>query len=46
MIAMTVVGFAPMLVEPHECRAAHERLDAVVQELEKEQRQDVRDIPG
>ncbi|MCF3133457.1 MMPL family transporter [Streptomyces olivochromogenes] len=33
-------------IEPPECRAAHERLTRVVQELEKEQRQDVRDFPG
>ncbi|RMB84341.1 MMPL family transporter [Streptomyces shenzhenensis] len=33
-------------IEPPECRAAHERLDAVVAELEKEQHQDVRDNPG
>jgi len=33
-------------IEPPECRAAHERLDKVVAELEKEQRSDVRDIPG
>ena len=33
-------------IEPPECRAAHERLDKVVAELEKEQRDDVRDIPG
>jgi RND superfamily putative drug exporter len=38
-------------IEPPECRAAHERLagatDAeVVDVLEKERRQDVRDIPG
>ncbi|MEU9452564.1 MMPL family transporter [Streptomyces sp. NPDC048277] len=33
-------------IEPPECRAAHERLDEVVEELEKEQRHDVRDIPG
>ncbi|MGW4084800.1 MMPL family transporter [Streptomyces sp. NPDC004822] len=33
-------------IEPPECRAAHERLTDVVAELEKEQRDDVRDIPG
>ncbi|MFC9844696.1 hypothetical protein ACFWFF_38920 [Streptomyces sp. NPDC060223] len=38
-------------LEPPECRAAHERLagatDAEVADvLEKERRQDVRDIPG
>ncbi|MGW2522797.1 MMPL family transporter [Streptomyces sp. NPDC001617] len=33
-------------IEPPECRAAHERLTDVVAELEKEQRGDVRDIPG
>ncbi|MFE9451217.1 MMPL family transporter [Streptomyces sp. NPDC006739] len=33
-------------IEPPECRAAHERLGRVVAELEKEQRHDVRDIPG
>ncbi|MFK0107350.1 MMPL family transporter [Streptomyces sp. NPDC091217] len=33
-------------IEPPECRAAHERLDGIVEELEKEQRHDVRDIPG
>jgi putative drug exporter of the RND superfamily len=33
-------------IEPPECRAAHERLVDVVAELEKEQRGDVRDIPG
>ncbi|MFF0224687.1 MMPL family transporter [Streptomyces sp. NPDC004629] len=33
-------------IEPPECRAAHERLDAVVAELEKEQQQDVADGPG
>jgi len=33
-------------IEPPESRAAHERLTDVVAELEKEQRGDVRDIPG
>ncbi|MFE5190715.1 MMPL family transporter [Streptomyces sp. NPDC056628] len=33
-------------IEPPECRAAHETLTDVVAELEKEQRDDVRDIPG
>ncbi|MER6285653.1 MMPL family transporter [Streptomyces sviceus] len=33
-------------IEPPECRAAHERLDAVVEELEKERDGDVRDIAG
>ncbi|MCH0565836.1 MULTISPECIES: MMPL family transporter [unclassified Streptomyces] len=34
-------------IEPPECRAAaHERLTDVVEVLEKERRQDVRDIPG
>ena len=33
-------------IEPPECRAAHETLTDVVAELEKEQRGDVRDIPG
>jgi RND superfamily putative drug exporter len=34
-------------IEPPECRAAHERLDRVpVEELRKEDRHDVRDIPG
>ncbi|MFG2353553.1 MMPL family transporter [Streptomyces sp. NPDC048521] len=34
-------------IEPPECRAAHERLGRVsVDELRKEERQDVRDIPG
>ncbi|MET7480300.1 MMPL family transporter [Streptomyces sp. NPDC005648] len=33
-------------IEPPECRATHERLTDVVAELEKEQRGDVRDIPG
>ncbi|MFK0122595.1 MMPL family transporter [Streptomyces nigra] len=33
-------------IEPPECRAAHQTLTDVVAELEKEQRGDVRDIPG
>ncbi|GGJ47310.1 MMPL family transporter [Streptomyces brasiliensis] len=33
-------------IEPPECRAAHEKLDAVVTELAEERRQDVRDFPG
>ncbi|MBD0839971.1 MMPL family transporter [Streptomyces sp. TRM68416] len=33
-------------IEPPECRAAHERLADVVEELEKERREDVRDIAG
>ncbi|MEU0944493.1 MMPL family transporter [Streptomyces canus] len=33
-------------IEPPECRAAHERLDEVVEELEKERDGDVRDIAG
>ncbi|MFJ3308116.1 MMPL family transporter [Streptomyces sp. NPDC086549] len=33
-------------IEPPECRAAHERLTEAVEELTKERRQDVRDIPG
>ncbi|MEU6070869.1 MMPL family transporter [Streptomyces sp. NPDC047082] len=33
-------------IEPPECRAAHERLTEAVEELTKEQRQDVRDFPG
>ncbi|WP_426568563.1 MMPL family transporter [Streptomyces canus] len=33
-------------IEPPERRAAHERLTAVVDELEKERQPDVRDIPG
>jgi RND superfamily putative drug exporter len=32
-------------IEPPECRAAHERLDDVMDALAKERRQDVRDIP-
>jgi RND superfamily putative drug exporter len=33
-------------IEPPERRAAHERLDEVVEELEKERDGDVRDIAG
>ncbi|MET7737396.1 MMPL family transporter [Streptomyces sp. NPDC005402] len=33
-------------IEPPECRAAHERLDEVVAELERERDEDVRDIAG
>ncbi|MEV7074516.1 MMPL family transporter [Streptomyces sp. NPDC093990] len=33
-------------IEPPECRAAHDRLDAVVEQLEKERDGDVRDIAG
>ncbi|WP_020121065.1 MMPL family transporter [Streptomyces canus] len=33
-------------IEPPECRAAHERLDEVVEELERERDGDVRDIAG
>ncbi|MFF1306118.1 MMPL family transporter [Streptomyces sp. NPDC058307] len=33
-------------IEPPECRAAHERLDEVVEELEKERNGDVRDSAG
>ncbi|MGK3939926.1 MMPL family transporter [Streptomyces sp. RP5T] len=33
-------------IEPPECRAAHERLDEAVAELEKERDKDVRDIAG
>lgn len=33
-------------IEPPECRAAHEKLTDVVEALEKERQQDVRDIPG
>ncbi|KUN17487.1 hypothetical protein AQJ23_41895 [Streptomyces antibioticus] len=33
-------------IEPPECRAAHERVDAVVGDIEKERDEDVRDIAG
>ncbi|MDT7843515.1 MMPL family transporter [Streptomyces justiciae] len=33
-------------IEPPECRAAHERVEAVVGDIEKERDEDVRDIAG
>ncbi|MEU6374607.1 MMPL family transporter [Streptomyces sp. NPDC046909] len=33
-------------IEPPECRASHERVDAVVGEIERERDEDVRDIAG